>query len=240
LKHSVSAKLRPDACAGFSMIEMLAALAIAGAMFAVVSEFAGRALLNWNRGEQTIAVMEMMTRGVGRLSTDLSLAVPMSPPGSDGSTVYFLGEPNHIQFVAATGFGSGSRGIELLDIVTLEDSGDTLLVRRRGLVTDPPRQFRDPVTLLHGRLQIRFSYRDRDGQRVTTWIKKAEFPASVILEVLNATGGNVFAAPFVLPVMANLSVDCLIAPDEGKERPPRCETPDDKTPAKSAVPKVGP
>ncbi len=242
MKHSASVCRRADARAGFSMIEMLAALAIAGAMVAVIAEFAGRTMHNWNRGEQTIAVMEMMTRGIGRLSTDLSLALPMGPPGGDGASVFFLGNTGHLQFVAATGFGSGNRGVELLDIATSEDRGDTLLVRRRGLVTNPPSQFHDPVTLLRGRMQVRLHYRTSDGKLTDTWERKSELPTAVVVEILNSEGAQMFAAPFVLPVATNFPADCLSEPEEGQEQPARCAAAGAKAPAPApdAEPKTSP
>lgn len=240
MKHTASRRRRADARAGFSLIEMLAALAIAGAMIAVVSEFAGRAMQNWNRGEQTIAVMEMVTRGVGRLATDLSLALPMPPPETDGSTVIFVGQPAHLQFVAVTGFGSGSKGIELLDISVVADRDDTLVVRRRGPVAIPAAQLGDPVTLLRGRLQVRFSYSDRTGRRTATWTNKAELPAAVVVEFLNAAGVSVFAAPFVLPIATNFSIECLINTDEGSPRPPRCDAATGFTPPQSPAPAQSP
>src|SRR4051812_25747937 len=114
--RSKSANRRSNPRAGFTLIETLAALAIAAAVFAVVAEFAGRMLRNWNYGESTISAMEMVTRGLGRLGTDLTLALPMTPPGTDGSTVYFAGDAQRMLFVAATGFGLGDRGVELLNI----------------------------------------------------------------------------------------------------------------------------
>lgn len=239
MKHTASPQRRAETRAGFSLIEMLAALAIAGAMIAVVSEFAGRAMRNWNRGEQTIAVMEMVTRGVGRLATDLSLVLPMPPPETDGSTVFFAGDPAHIQFVAVTGFGGGSKGVELLDIVAVADRDDTLVVRRRGPVAIPA-QLGDPVTLLRGRLQVRFSYSDRAGRRSATWAKKAELPAAVVVEFLNPAGGSVFATPFVLPIPTNFSIDCLIVGDEGSARPPRCDAATGFAPAQTPAPGQSP
>src|SRR5688500_3408724 len=103
--------------AGFTLIETLAALAIAAAVFAVIAEFAGRTLRNWNYGDGVIASMEMITRGLGRLGTDLALALPMTPPGTDGSTVYFAGGPNRRVFVAATGFRIGDRAAALLNVL---------------------------------------------------------------------------------------------------------------------------
>jgi general secretion pathway protein J len=228
LKHFASANRIRDARAGFSLIETLAALAIAGAVFAVIAEFAGRTLANWKHGEATVAVMEMLTRGLGRLGTDLTEAVPMSPPGTDGSTVYFSGDARHLSFVAATGFGAGNRAFELLDISQTTENNDQVLVRKRATVSNPPAALQDPVVLLRGRIQIRFTYRTSDGQTVPTWSKQAELPSAVLVEVLDASGNPVFPAPFLLPVPVNYGVDCFDSGDDNVEKPSRCVAPQDK------------
>lgn len=208
MKHSVSAR-RSSASAGFTLIETLAALAIAGAVFAVIAEFSGRTLRNWHHGGATIAVMEMLTRGLGRLQMDLASAVPMSPPGSDGSAVYFSGDASSLRFVAATGFGAGNQGVELLNISTAPDHDDVLLVRQRGPVLNPPAQMRDPVVLMRGRIQLRFAYRDDGGQTSKDWINRPNLPAAVLVQVLAQDGTPVFPSAFVLPVPVSVGVDCL-------------------------------
>jgi len=199
---------------------MLAALAIAGAIFAVIAEFSGRLLINWNRSEATISVMEMLTRGLGRMGSDLALALPMSPPGSDGTITYFSGDPTHLTFVAATGFGVGDRGLELLNFSMTDNKDDFYLVRTRAPVSNPPSDFKDPVLLLHGRMQVRFAYRDGNGQFVDTWSKRPDLPTAVAVQVIGASGA-IFPRALVFPVPVNLSVDCLL-PDDETVRPTRC------------------
>lgn len=221
MKHFSLLRRRADACAGFTLIETMVALAIAAAVFAVIAEFAGRTLRNWSRGSGTIAAMEMLTRGLGRLGTDLSHALPMTPSGTDGSTVYFIGDANNLVFVAATGFGAADRGLELLNIAAASERDDFLLVRRRGPVANPPPQFRDPVVLLRGRMTVRFSFRDREGRTLDTWQKRSELPAAVNVAVFGPNGAPVFPAALVFPLPVNYSVDCLDV-DGGQEKPPRC------------------
>ena len=232
--HLRSASKRSSARAGFTLIEMLAALAIAGAIFAVISEFTGRLLLNWNRSDSVISVMEMVTRGLGRLGTDLALALPMSPPGTDGSTTYFIGDSKHIIFVAATGFGLGDRGLELLDFSMVDNKDDFYLVRQRAPVTNPPTQMRDPVVLLHGRMQVRFVYRDSAGKYLDAWTQRPDLPTAVGVQVIGASG-PIFPRPLIFPVPVNFSVDCLNSEDGDK--PPRCDS--SQTP-QAQTPKVAP
>jgi general secretion pathway protein J len=219
--------------AGFTLIEMLAALAIAGAIFAVIVEFSGRLLINWNRSEATISVMEMLTRGLGRLGSDLALALPMSPPGSDGSITYFSGDATHLTFVAATGFGVGDRGLELLNFAMTDNKDDFYLVRTRAPVSNPPSEFKDPVLLLHGRMQVRFAYRDANGQFVDSWNKRPDLPTAVAVQVIGAAG-PIFPRALMFPVPVNLSVDCLLPEDE-TVHPTRCSGPQAPEQAESAT-----
>jgi general secretion pathway protein J len=224
LKHFSLLSRRSDSNSGFTLIETMVALAIAAAVFAVIAEFAGRTLHNWNRGGSTIAAMEMLTRGLGRLGTDLSKALPMSPPGTDGSTVYFIGDATHILFTAATGFGVGDRGLELLNINAVADGDDFQLIRSRAPVANPPPQFRDPVVLLRGRMSVRFAYRDKNGNTLDSWTKKAELPSAVTVALFGANGAPIFPAAVVLPVPVNFSVDCFDTGDESQNKPPRCQS----------------
>jgi len=219
LRHTGSVRRRSRS-AGFTLIETLAALAIAGAIFAVIAEFAGRTLRNWHHGEATIAVMEMLTRGLGRLQLDLDSVVPMSPPGTDGSTVYFAGNASAMRFVAATGFGVGNRGVELLNISAKTDHDDLLLVRERGPILNPAAQLSDPVVLMRGRIQIRFAYRDAGGQVHDSWGNRSDLPSAVLVQVLGQDGAPVFPTAFVLPVPVSLGADCLV--DAGDVSPPHC------------------
>jgi len=216
LKPIASADSRSNLRAGFALLEMLAALAIAVALFAILAQFSNQAVRNWNRGESSIAAMEMLTRGLGRLGTDLTLALPMRPPGTDSPNVLFTGDNNQMMFVAATGFGAGDRGVELISVsVVKEDDGSGVaLVRQRGPVTTVPTPLRDPVVLMRGRIQVQFSYRDADGQTVQKWTDQRQLPKAVAVYVFGATGLPVFPVPVLLNLPTNLAASCLSGDDD--------------------------
>ena len=198
--------------AGFTLLETLAALAIAVTAFAVIVDFSMRTLRNWHRGDQAIAAMEMLTRGIGRLQADLASALPMTPPGGDGAKVLFKGDASNIVFAAATGFGSGNRGLELISISAVQDRGELSIVRSRGPIANPQPEMRDPVVLMRGRMQIKFSYRDRDGKTSATWIEQSEMPAAVAVEVLSAEGQPVMPVAALIALPQNYSVECFNPP----------------------------
>jgi prepilin-type N-terminal cleavage/methylation domain-containing protein len=209
LQPTDSAVRRNNARAGFTLLETLVALAIAAAAFAVIVDFSMRTLRNWHRGDQAIAAMEMLTRGISRLQADLAVSLPMGMPGGDGSTVLFKGDAGNLVFAAATGFGSGNRGVELISISALSDSDGLSLVRSRGPVANPQPELRDPVVLMRGRMQIRFSYRDRNGKTAPTWIEQPEMPAAVAVEIFGAEGNPIMPVAALLALPQNFSVECF-------------------------------
>jgi general secretion pathway protein J len=179
-----------------------------------LAQFSSESVRNWNRGESTIASMEMLTRGLGRLGTDLTLALPMRPPGTDTPNVLFRGDPDRIQFVAATGFGAGDHGLELISVSVIKDEDGIALVRERAPVTSVPTPFRDPVVLLRGRLQVQFAYRDDAGQTAVSWMDRPQLPRSVGVYVYSANGLPVFPVPVQLNLPTNLGVGCFTGDDD--------------------------
>jgi general secretion pathway protein J len=214
--------VRRDSRAGFTLLETLAALAIAAAAFAVIVDFSMRTLRNWNRGDQAIAAMEMITRGVGRMQVDLATSLPISVPGGDGAAVLFKGDANSLAFVTATGFGSGHRGVELISISQLKDGDDTALIRTRGPVANPQPELKDPVVLMKGRLQVRFSFRDRNGKSFPTWIEQPELPVAVAVEIFGAQGNPIFPVPMLISLPQNYSAECFNPPADKANIQVRC------------------
>ena len=237
MQRTASAGRRsPNPRAGFTLLETLAALAIAVTAFAVIVDFSMRTLRNWHRGDQAIAAMEMLTRGIGRLQVDLAGALPMTPPGGDGAKVLFKGDVSNIVFAAATGFGSGNRGLELISIAAVQDSGELSIVRSRGPIANPQPEMRDPVVLMRGRMQIKFSYRDRNGKTSPTWIEQSEMPAAVAVEVLSAEGQPVMPVAALIALPQNYSVECFNPPANQANIQLRC-TPQEQQQEASANPK---
>ena len=203
-------------------METLVALAIAAAAFAVIVDFSMRTLRNWHRGDQAMAAMEMLTRGIGRLQTDLATTLPMGMPGGDGSTVLFKGDASNLVFAAATGFGAGNRGVELISISAMVDRDGVSLVRNRGPIANPQPELRDPVVLMRGRMQVRFSYRDRNGKSAATWIDQPELPTAIAVEIFGAEGNPVMPVAALLSLPQNYSVECFNPPADQANIQTRC------------------
>lgn len=234
MKRSDSAdRRRVDARAGFALIEMLAALTIAVGILAVIANFTSQSLRNWNRGEDTIAVMEMLTTGLGRLKADLALALPMRPPGTDNPSVMFAGDAGQLTFVAATGFSAGDRGLETISVTVTRDDNGMAVIRQRGPVATGRTPLRDPVVLMRGRMQFQFSYRDEDGQTLTAWSNRERLPAAVAVDIRNTAGVSVFPTPVVIKLPTNMAADCIAGDGDltagcpGQRQDRRANTPED-------------
>jgi hypothetical protein len=181
-----------------------------------------RTLRNWHRGDQAIAAMEMITRGIARMQTDLAVALPMSVPGGDGAAVLFKGDANSLVFAAATGFGTGNRGVELISVSAFPAGEDIAIVRNRGPVANPQPELRDPVVLMKGRMRVRFSYRDRNGKTSQTWIEQPELPTAVAIEIFGAQGNPILPVPALITLPQNFSVECLNPPGNMPNIQVRC------------------
>jgi prepilin-type N-terminal cleavage/methylation domain-containing protein len=227
LKPAASA-VRSNPRAGFTLLETMVALAIAAAAFAVIVDFSMRTLRNWHRGDQAIAAMEMITRGIARLQVDLAVALPMSVPGGDGAAVLFKGDANSLVFAAATGFGTGNRGVELISVSAFPDGEDIALIRNRGPVANPQPELRDPVILMKGRMRVRFSYRDQNGKTEPTWVEQPELPAAVAIEIFGAEGNPILPVPALITLPQNFSVECLNPPGNMPNIQVRCSNENDQ------------
>jgi general secretion pathway protein J len=195
--------------AGFSLIEVLAALIVTMLLVMALTPFVGQMLTTWARGSETARLVELMTRGVGVLRSDLRHAVVWTSRNEEESSRLFRGNEVSLSFLAATMPGPGRDGVELISItVDASDDGRALVRRRAPLVGATHGAFADPVVLFSGPFSYRFRYTSRKGQELTAWADPHELPARVELNIVGRSG-PIFRAPLEFPVLASLSAACL-------------------------------
>ena len=197
--------------AGFSLLEVLAALAITVLLVVTFAPFASQLILSWGRGARTAELVDMLTRGNDRMARDLLAIVPMTLTRGDRTSMIFRGGPGHVVFATATGFGPGRGGIELVSLGIEPDGAGQAIVRRRAPLRDAALTasgFRDPVTLLTGPYQYRFDYVAVDGTRLGEWQDRIDMPARVELTILTPTG-PLLPLPLSFFVPADLSAACI-------------------------------
>ncbi len=192
-----------DPRAGFTLIEVLAALVVTGALVAVVLPYAGRLATQWWRGEAAVEAADGWMQAVGRMGDDLAQALPYGI-GPDAAGAAFRAGPDSITFVRpALG---GAEGLESVSYDVRPSPGGTALVRRSRRFE--PGAFGREVggasaTLLEGPFRLRLVEIAVDGMRRRDWAPQDGMPAAVELSAAaEGRGTAVPAAPVRLPIAA--------------------------------------
>jgi prepilin-type N-terminal cleavage/methylation domain-containing protein len=227
----MTATARPEmrvAQRGFTLIEVLAALAIVAVVIIATAGLVHNVALNFDRGTRGVSNVEHLLLAVERLAADFGSArqLPQSGAGAN-AIVAFVGEPARIKFIAAGGVAAGPQGEELVGLTVEEHDGETQLVRRRAAWLGPRTRFesvvlRDPVRLIEGRIDVAFAFgRVAPDGSVTwseTWTAQPVLPRLVRLTVRDRASGAelIPGAQFVLRADAPIGcarpragADCL-------------------------------
>jgi prepilin-type N-terminal cleavage/methylation domain-containing protein len=153
---------------GFTLLELLAALAIAAVIIAASSALVHNVALRFEQGTRTVNDGERVILAVERLAADIGSARFVLQKSDDRSTqgtvqLDFLGEPERLVFVGPGGEGANQGGEEAVSLTIEQEEDMTRLVRRRAAWFGPRTRFKeltftDPVTLLDGNFLISFAF----------------------------------------------------------------------------------
>lgn len=187
--------------AGFTLIEVLAALVVTGALVAVVLPYAARLATHWWVGETAVEAADGWMQAVGRMGDDLSQAVPYGLGPS--SAPAFLAGPDTVSFVRPA-LGGGA-GLETVVYAVRSSSAGSALVRT-SRAFDPDTFGRvaggTPATLIDGPFRLRLVEVARDGARRRNWSAADGMPAAVELSVTAPGRVPIPVAPVLMPIAA--------------------------------------
>jgi len=225
--------------AGFSLIETLAALAIASTIILAIGALVHQSVFFFDHGTRTIDETDALARGIDALAGDFAAARFVTEKAGPGRRAAFAGTPTSILFITGGGRAARPPGEEVVSLaVENGDGGSTELVRRRAAWPGPRQRMtdanpQDPVVLLKGTLTLSFSFSQRmpDGRLawVTHWTGEAGLPHSVRLNLLDTESGADLTAPPEFPLYADAPPNCatgeakclsLAAKDAGPANPP--------------------
>jgi prepilin-type N-terminal cleavage/methylation domain-containing protein len=221
---TMRARRARDGCDGFTLVEALAALAIASVIIIASAALVHNVALFFDRGTRGVSEAERLMLAVGRLAGDFGSARFVWRKTDDGSAIAFAAEqagserPASVVFVGAGRAALGGRADDELISLTVEEDGEVRrLVRRRA--TWPGQRVRledvslqDPVVLIEGRLDISFVFArlTPDGALAwyASWAGERTLPRYVRLILRDrATGADLLGEADFL-VHANAPAAC--------------------------------
>lgn len=207
-----------DPRAGFTLIEVLAALVVTGAVVAVVLPYAARLATHWWIGEATVEAADGWMQAVSRMGDDVAQAVPYGLGDGDGApAAAFQAGPDGIAFVRPA-LGGGA-GLEAVSYEVRASPAGGALVRRSRLF-DPATFGRGvggtSATLLDGPFRFRIVEVAADGSRRRGWAPADGMPAAVELSAEGTGRAPVPAAPVLMPIPARAPAVARSAAAGGK------------------------
>lgn len=160
---------RSDRRAGFTLIEVLAALAVGSVIILATAGLIHDVARHFDGGTRGAQEAERLMLAVERLAQDLNSARFVGRTTEGGVALAFTGEPAKgdkpakVMFVGDAGIMAGPQGEEVVTL-TVEPAGEvTRLVRRSAAWAGPRTRFedispQDAVVLVEGALDITFAF----------------------------------------------------------------------------------
>jgi general secretion pathway protein J len=217
---------RRDSCrrAGFTLLEVLMATALMGAILAALATVTAQWLPNWNRGFARMQRNENLALGLERLVADLAAAEFVSP-GRMTREPFFDGAELSVTFVR-TAIGPNARaGLEYVRMAEIGSDRGPALVRTHasfvpivpGVNDRNPPNFGDPVVLVRAPFRLSFSYAGPDRVWKNTWRGAPTLPKAVRVTVRDAATERTLAASTATVIHAEIPSTCIAV-----KRPSEC------------------
>jgi general secretion pathway protein J len=214
---------------GFTLVEALAALAIAAVIIAATSALVHNVALHFDHGTRGVSEGERLILAVERLAADIGSARFVTRMSEGSAALAFIGEPAtaaqpaRMIFVSAGGVAANASGEEVVSLTTEQDEDVARLVRRRAPWLGPRTRFeditlQDPVVLLEGKFYMSFAFGRLSQDNGLTWSddwRGQVMPRFVQLKLRDrVTGADLLAgAEFV--IRADASAGCAQAGAQG-------------------------
>lgn len=161
---------QPAYCAGFTLLEVLAAMALLSLLLLGVYAGVRSTMHTVKAGSVKIEQLDEIRAAQQFLRRELAQAM-VQPMGKDdhGDSIFFVGSVDTMRFVAPLPGYLGRRGPQLIELKLLRsEHGKQLVASLAVLPPDgsAPQALSEPQVLLDGVIDGRFSYRgvDRQGQ----------------------------------------------------------------------------
>ena len=225
---------------GFTLVEVLAAFAIASVVIAATAALMHNIVLSFDRGTGRVDAGERLLLAADRLTADIGAARFVLQTTPAGKIAAFRGEPTRITFISAGLIHPARQGddasSEIVSVTARNLDDATELVRSRARWNGPrmpieDAALQDDVALMSGRFDAAFTFArvapDGTLSWSSSWVAEHSLPRLVKLSLVERTtgidllGGAEFLIRADAPpacAQAGASLDCLTGSAHGESR----------------------
>ncbi|WP_076862729.1 PulJ/GspJ family protein [Bradyrhizobium mercantei] len=213
---SAALRLITRAAPGFTLIEVLAALAIGSAVIAATAVLVNNVALNFDRRTGLVGKTDQLLLAVDRLAADIGSARPVKQGDGADATAAFNGDASQLTFVTGSSAGGG-QSEEVVSLQVEETDGISRLVRRRARWHGHRTPFanvalRDPVRVIEGQVDIAFGFGSPAPDGTTswsaTWIGQPLLPRLVRLTIHDRASGADLLPGVQFALRADAPIGC--------------------------------
>jgi general secretion pathway protein J len=212
----------PDA--GFTLLEMMLALALTGVMVSAIAVFAGQWMTSWRAGFAQLQATDLLSLGLERLSADIS-AAQYGEANAGQEPTLFLGDAKSLIFIRRSPAPDALGRLEVVRIAQTSDARGAALIRSRApyfpLAPGTPiggLHFADPVALVRAPFVISFAYADAGRVWRDSWGLDKALPAAVRVTVRTVGHAEVVSASTAITLHVTGKLEksnAKAAPDTG-------------------------
>lgn len=200
---------------GFTLIEMIVALALMGLLLSALAGITGEWLPSWNRGLDRIQRSELIGIALERIGADLAAAEFVAAT-RDPRKPLFDGSELSVTFVRTSLGPNAGPGLDVVRLGEVRDRGEFVTVRSQarftpladGVSLSEQVHLGSPVVLLRAPYRLSFAYAGADRAWKNAWKDAERLPAMIRLTVRDAASQRVLSVSTIAPVHVQIPSDC--------------------------------
>ena len=186
---------------GFTLLELLVALAIVGALLALALGSLRVGLAAWRQGDDRAEAHAHLRSLSELLARSVAAAFPYRQSGAEGGEpqIQFKGEAGRVSFVTLAPPFPLAAPVTFTAVTFARLEGDRpgLAVREKALPNLDPFEEAEPLFLDPAVTEVEFRYLPPDGDWTDTWdgAEKKELPRAVQIRLTATLGGRTETLP---------------------------------------------